>query len=504
MECERSAPSPARSASISSGTWRTAVQQSSNIAALAGALAKAQAQLTNPEKSLTATIAPDRYGGVERSFRYAPLASGLDLVRKALGSHEIATVQANSVDAQSGMVKLTTTLAHSSGEWIASEWPVCRVAELSSPQRMGAALTYARRYALFTLVGIAGEDDLDAPDLDGAGPENRSGKSTPTRNSERLNGGTRLNGREHTTGEFQNGGEFAGKPLNNAPGEPPGHVLSSRGAHGPELDGGPVRSPTAAIGARSARGEGRPTPLLPDEAAALRDRLLAELAEVVDAEALTAWAERSLRTKNKLGTTETTQIESAFALKMSEVAAAEENVPANAAGHIRADTVPVAELTPAEHARALATTQPVTNSRPGSNPRKKTVKAAAKAEPLANSSEAGTTLARTQNGPLPKPTRRRDKEHLRFVSTQPCLACGRLPSDAHHLRFAQRRALGSKVSDEFTVPLEATLLSPPAMERARKAASCCRVGTCSGQNWPSLHPLVTSWRKSFSTYEWNT
>src|SRR6516164_1683360 len=48
---------------------------------------------------------------------------------------------------------------------IASDWPVCPIAETASPQRMGAALTYARRYALFTLVGIAGEDDLDAPDL---------------------------------------------------------------------------------------------------------------------------------------------------------------------------------------------------------------------------------------------------------------------------------------------------------------------------------------------------
>src|SRR5262245_22396760 len=63
------------------------------------------------------------------------------------------------------MVNLTTTLAHASGEWIASDWPVCPIAETANPQRMGAALTYARRYALFTLVGIAGEDDLDAPDL---------------------------------------------------------------------------------------------------------------------------------------------------------------------------------------------------------------------------------------------------------------------------------------------------------------------------------------------------
>jgi hypothetical protein len=86
-------------------------------------------------------------------------------VRKTLGQHEIATVQTTAVDQASGMVNLTTMLAHASGEWIASDWPVCPVAETANPQRMGAALTYARRYALFTLVGIAGEDDLDAPDL---------------------------------------------------------------------------------------------------------------------------------------------------------------------------------------------------------------------------------------------------------------------------------------------------------------------------------------------------
>ena len=87
------------------------------------------------------------------------------LCRKTLGQHEIATLQTTAIDTAAGMVQLTTTLAHASGEWIASDWPVCPIAETAHPQRMGAALTYARRYALFTLVGIAGEDDLDAPDL---------------------------------------------------------------------------------------------------------------------------------------------------------------------------------------------------------------------------------------------------------------------------------------------------------------------------------------------------
>src|SRR5713101_4017295 len=145
-------------------------RSSETVAALASALAKAQAELVNPEKSLTATIRTGRAGEGERAFRYAPLSSGLDIVRKTLGQHEIATVQTTAIDQAAGIVNLTTMLAHASGEWIASDWPVCQIADMASPQRMGAALTYARRYALFTLVGIAGEDDLDAPDLSDGTP----------------------------------------------------------------------------------------------------------------------------------------------------------------------------------------------------------------------------------------------------------------------------------------------------------------------------------------------
>ena len=86
-------------------------------------------------------------------------------MRKTLSEHEIAVIQTTAVDPASRILNLTTMLAHASGEWIASQWPVCPLADIASPHRMGAALTYARRYALFTLVGIAGEDDLDAPDL---------------------------------------------------------------------------------------------------------------------------------------------------------------------------------------------------------------------------------------------------------------------------------------------------------------------------------------------------
>src|SRR5215468_7071487 len=150
---------------------RPAVHRSSeSFAALTAALAKAQAKLVNPEKSLTATIRSGRPGEGQRTFRYAPLSSGLEIVRKTLSEYEIAVIQTTAIDQATQMLNLTTLLAHASGEWIASHWPVCAVAETANPHRMGAALTYARRYALFTLVGIAGEDDLDAPDLTACGP----------------------------------------------------------------------------------------------------------------------------------------------------------------------------------------------------------------------------------------------------------------------------------------------------------------------------------------------
>ena len=99
-------------------------RSSPSIAALATALAKAQIELANPEKSLIGTIEPQGRErgaggqGIARQFRYAPLSSGLEIVRKTLGQYEIATVQTTAVDPASAMVNLTTILAHASGEWI--------------------------------------------------------------------------------------------------------------------------------------------------------------------------------------------------------------------------------------------------------------------------------------------------------------------------------------------------------------------------------------------------
>src|SRR5262245_27947590 len=229
-----------------SWTRRRAMQRSSeSVGALASALAKAQAELVNPEKSLTATIRTAVPGEREHTFRYAPLSSGLDIVRKTLGQYEIATVQTTTIDQASGMVNLTTVLAHASGEWIASDWPVCPIAEMANPQRMGAALTYARRYALFTLVGIAGEDDLDAPDITACAPV-----------------------ASHASGARQD--RF----------RPP-----SRGSGNGPLRG--TKSNTAGV-------------LDAGPSAALRDKLLAEVASLASADSAVMWAARALPAKNNL------------------------------------------------------------------------------------------------------------------------------------------------------------------------------------------------------------
>src|ERR1700687_3185079 len=105
-------------------------RSSDTIATIAAALAKAQVDLTNPEKSLVATIRSPFPRQADRTFRYAPLSSGLDIIRKSLGRHEIATIQSTGIDNDAGLLRLTTILAHSSGEWISSDWPVCQITDI--------------------------------------------------------------------------------------------------------------------------------------------------------------------------------------------------------------------------------------------------------------------------------------------------------------------------------------------------------------------------------------
>ena len=139
---------------------------SDSICELAAAMAKAQAELVNPIKSLTAVLERGRNGMGPISYRYAPLSAGLDILRKTLSKYDLAAIQTTRIDTDRGLVLLTTMLAHSSGEWISGVWPVCQISDMGHPKLMGAALTYARRYCLFTMVGLAGEDDLDGPALE--------------------------------------------------------------------------------------------------------------------------------------------------------------------------------------------------------------------------------------------------------------------------------------------------------------------------------------------------
>ena len=264
------------------------MQQSSElIAKLATALAKAQIELINPEKTLVGTINPQDPRQEARTFNYASLASGLDIVRKTLGQHEIATVQTTAIDEAAQIVKLTTLLAHSSGEWIASDWPVCAVAETATPRRMGAALTYARRYALFTLVGIAGEDDVDAPDL-----------KAPT-------GQTSAQDRQNGTGNAASNGRENGQ-LNGERRALQRHAKTHTAPSKPILGAA--------------------------ESAALCDLLLVELNQLLTTDDLALWAKRSLPAKNQLTTGDAGRLEAAFAAKLTTVVAPDHKQSAPSVG----------------------------------------------------------------------------------------------------------------------------------------------------------------------------
>src|SRR6516225_5237636 len=326
-------------------------RSSQSIAALATALAKAQIELANPEKSLVGTIEPQRGERGARQFRYAPLSSGLEIVRKALGQHEIATVQTTAIDQAAGVVNLTTVLAHSSGEWIASDWPVCPIAETERPHRMGAALTYARRYALFTLVGITGEDDLDAPDL--INPVQQSETPRIEANS------------------VGNGGQASSK---RRAGRARANKFSSS-------------SPQSELSAALS--------------ASLRVELLSEIESLTAADDAALWAQRRLPAKNQLSATDAQQVEEAFAAKLA--------------------------VTQGESAKSDD---------------------ALSEQSLAEQTSAAAQINKSVRV-FPEPRRVRDRDHIRHVIKQPCLVCGRRPSDPHHLRFAQSPALGRKVSDEL-------------------------------------------------------
>ena len=347
------------------------------IGAIAGALAKAQAELTNPAKSLTATIPAVFPREADRTFRYASLSAGLEIVRKCLGQHEIAVVQTTAIDKETGLIQLTTLLAHSSGEWVSSDWPVCPVSETAAPHRMGAALTYARRYALFTLVGIAGEDDLDVPDLPKPGAQRRGWYHAPITRSGRSNG-LCVCGR-HNDGNRDL--QAAAKIQCSSPKTDPGR----RRVHLPFATSYSEKFQLLAPTSRSTNG-----------------RL------------------NGLAAKNTLQAGDALLIEDAFRQTNAELHPL----------HDRQGETPLPQVSSQSEVTPHATGTIADPDRPAAN--------------LADFEHYAVT---------PKPRRLRDKLHREFVAAQPCVVCGRQPSDAHHLRFTQPRALGRKVSDEFTVPL---------------------------------------------------
>lgn len=328
-------------------------QSSERIGTIAAALARAQAELMNPEKTLTAIIRSPFPREGDRTFRYASLASGLDIVRKTLSQQEIATIQTTRVEAATGHIHLTTLLAHASGEWISSDWPVCAAKDVEAPHRMGAALTYARRYALFALVGIAGEDDLDAPDA------------------------------------------VAGPPAAQPHGPPGMRPKPAKGI----LNRSPVLGP------------------LPS--AELREQLLSQLAAMPAGGDLLAWAKACLPRKNTLLEPDARIVEAAYQTKLDDTTGLAAHTAGQAPARGESEEPLSAAASGIEAALQLALT-------------------AAHEVGLAHPKE---------------PLRKRSKAHLLFVREQPCLVCQQAPSDAHHLKFAQPRALGRKVSDEFTVPL---------------------------------------------------
>jgi ERF superfamily len=344
------------------------VQRSSeSIGAIAAALAKAQAELTNPEKSLIATIRASNPRENDQTFRYAALSNGLDIVRKALGGHEIATVQTTAIDQEAGLIRLTTTLAHSSGEWLSSEWPVCPIAETATPRRMGAALTYARRYALFTLVGIAGEDDLDAPDL-------RAGGDSDT-----------------NPGQIQTSPKPVADELHSA-------------TSGTSRNGKAIRPPRIVLAG--------------DKSKALRDRLVTELSDLKSTDEAAEWVHKNLPAKNTLVPVDAESVEANFRDRLATI---EGEKPGSWISETVSD--PSAEHLQ-EQSQAFGG--------------------------LETPAPAATVVRRRLAA---KTIRLRDKAHCKFVTTQPCVVCGRAPTEAHHIRFAQPRALGRKVSDEYTVPV---------------------------------------------------
>ena len=248
---------------------------------------------------------------------------------------------------------------------------------------MGAALTYARRYALFTLVGIAGEDDLDAPNLAEGGKADAA----------------------NTAGTA----DIEGAAVSSQPGDAVGERRSATA---------PRRTEKVARPARTVLGQ--------EQSAALRENLLADLSQLQSGDEAADWVHKNLAAKNTLITSDADAVEAGFREKLA--------------------TIEVASATRQEQLRSAPAEDP---EPPAGKPFVTTIEDAVAAAPPVTSENPGVRHRRV----AAKTIRLRDKEHCKFVRAEPCVVCGRAPTEAHHIRFAQPRALGRKVSDEYTVPV---------------------------------------------------
>ena len=227
----------------------------------------------------------------------------------------------------------------------------------------------------FALVGITGEDDLDAPDLNAPKPAETE-RETPPR---------------HKRAWANRSRRFISRTMPTNTEVKPNPAPANAG----------LRKQLSAV---------------------LRDRLLDEVRAVTSAEGAAIYARRILPAKNSLDEADARQVEEAFESRLAELTGQD----AQASNAATPSTDAADDMTASEVKNAEALTLGLRNS-----------------------------AVKIDKSQLvhPTPRRLRDKDHLRFVAKQPCLVCGRIPADPHHLRFTQHRALGRKVSDEWVVAL---------------------------------------------------
>ena len=162
----------------------------------------------------------------------------------------------------------------------------------------------------------------------------------------------------------------------------------------------------------------------PDRSAAVREQLLAEIGQLQLPDEAADWVHKNLTLKNTLTAADADVVEAGFREKLAIFQSA------STTGEGQSRSAPTQD--------PLLRLESLTLRRWETQPRAKIL---FEPQPVRRRRVAAKTI------------RLRDNEHCKFVAPQPCVVCGRTPTEAHHIRFAQPRALGRKVSDEYTVPV---------------------------------------------------